>query len=241
MMILQHKTKILVGLALILLTATILTVNYTDACRLETVVVNEVPLKQWQQDFPMLQRTSIARQPFRHLAEAVLAEKDVFRVDLTCFWPHTVKISTNAFSPVCFLLDKKTRVLKGVTSDGRIVPLEHCFTDWERPVLTGVIAGQPYRRCRDYRVASIAAQLDNLGRSNPGLFQLLEEINLGREDHVRVDLAGLPFKLLVTADRFGDDLGRFVDFITRYHPDLSDVRKVDARFDNLIICSRETR
>ncbi len=238
----KRKKIQLLGIFLLVVTVVLVgVVNFTDACRLEEVQYNGTPLDNWAQRFDMLKNQSLFRQPLDKVAERLLAEKDVYKVDLSVALPHTLEIRTNAFSPLCFLVDKKTGVLYGVDDMGRVVPLEHRVTDWERPVFTGVSYGNMFDYCPEFRVALVTRQLKQLAHDNPTLFRLIEEIHLSSPAYVLVTISGLPLKLKLSAERFSAQLEKFTEFITKYDVDLSEVRGLDLRFEDMIICSRGKR
>ncbi len=235
MNILRYKARVLAGLATTLIAAFVMTVNYTDACRLQTVVLDGAPVNDWHGPFDMLKGRSVARQPFDSLARAVLTGKDVFRVNVSCRWPHTLRISTNVFSPVCLLVDRSSGDLWGVIEDGRVVPLDNALVDWECPVLTGTKSAKPFELCEDSRVTVVVAQLEAIRSDSEGLFHLLEEIDLGASDCIRISVSGLPYRLKARANTVAENLRQFVDFIAHYGPDLSEVRELDVRFADMII------
>ncbi|MEW5993177.1 MAG: hypothetical protein AB1744_02125 [Candidatus Zixiibacteriota bacterium] len=241
MTILKYKTGILLGLAVALVSALLVTVNYTDACRLESVVVNGEPVKRWESRFAMLRPRSLVRQPLDSLVQALLSDRQTFRVDVRCSWPHTFEVTTNAFLPVCLLLDNTSGCLYGLEKNGRVVPLENALTDYKQPVVTGVSVRRMYDYCTDSRVVTLVEQLEQLRRNTMPLFRMLEEVNLQQADQVQVRVAGLPFPLKARADRLCEDLHRFVDFVSYFDVDLSGVREVDLRFDDLVICAEGTK
>jgi hypothetical protein len=213
-------------------------VNFTNVCRLEAVTLNGEPVDNWSGRFDMLQEKSLFRQPLDSLARIVLTEKNTFKVDISCSWPHTLNISTNAFSPTCFLLDKTSGRFYGLEENGRIVPLENTATDWERPVLTGVKRGRWFGYCREGRVKVVVDQLEYLRKSNLNLFRLIDEIDFETTDYVQVSISGLPYRLKARPESLARDLDRFIEFVTRFDPNLDGVRHLDLRFDNMIICAR---
>ncbi len=213
-------------------------VNFTDACRLETVTLNRDTIEDWQHRFDMLEQKSIFRQQLDSLANVLLADKDVFKVDLSYSWPHVLDIKTNAFAPVCFLLDKKSGKLYGLDGDARVVPLDNATIDWEHPVLTGVKAGGLFEYCEDVRVHVIVDQLERLRKSHLDFYRLVDQIDLEATSFVQISITGLPYRLKVRPQQLWDDLKRFVDFVTKFNPDLDGVCRVDLRFDDMIICAR---
>jgi hypothetical protein len=233
------RTKLFFAFGVVIVALSVVVVNFTNVCRLEAVTLNDEPFNDWPSSFDMLRKKSLFRQPLDSLARVVLADEGTFKVDISCSWPHTLNIRTNAFSPTCFLLDKTSGRLYGLEENGRIVPLQNAVTDWERPILTGVESGRWFGYCRDVRVKVIVDQLEKLRNSNLNLFRLIDEIDLETMSYVQVSVSGLPYRLKARPEGLANDLDRFIEFVTKFDPDLSGVRHLDLRFDNMIICARE--
>lgn len=238
MRIFSKRVKLLLAFAVVFTGALLGVVNFTEVCRLEAVTLNDETIDDWRRQFDMLNEKSVFRQPLDSLTQVLLAKEGIFKVDISYSWPHTLDIRTNTFAPVCFVLDKTSGMLYGLDRDGRLIPLENAALDWERPVLTGVNAGSLLGYCEDVRVKVIVDQLERLHRNRLDFYRLLDEIDFEATDYVQVSITGLPFGLKVRAEQFLEGLNRFVDFITRFNPDLEGVRRVDLRFDDMIICAR---
>lgn len=233
----RHAGKLTAAAVILTVVAGAAVVNFTEVCRLEAVTLNDQPVADWQRRFTMLDDASMFRQPLDHLARAMLAQDSIYKVDVSCVWPHTLRVTTNAFTPTCLLLDKTTGRLQGLDAHGRIVPLSAGTEDGERPVLTGAKGGPALRYCPDTRVKVVAEQLELLRVRNAGLFCLIDEIDMTPRDHVQVMMAGQPYLLLVRPDDLANGLARFVEFVTRYNPNMKQVTLLDLRFDNLILAT----
>ncbi len=234
----SKRAKLILAASVVVGGILLVVVNFTDACRLETVTLNDKTIDDWPRRFDMLSEKSVFRQPLDNLTKVLLDQKGVFKVDVSYSWPHTVDIKTNAFAPVCFLLDKRDGALYGLDRKGRLLPLENASLDWERPVLTGVNASNLFSYCKDVRVKVIVDQLEKLRKSNIDFYRLIEEVDFEAKDYIQVSISGLSYRLKVSAEHFGEGLNKFVDFITRFSPDLNEVHQVDLRFDDMIVCAR---
>lgn len=239
MILFSKKVKLLLAFSVVLVAGVLAVVNFTDACRLETVILNGEPIDHWQDRYDMLSEASVFSQPLDRFAQRLLARKGIFKVDVSYSWPHTLNIKTNAFLPICFIVDKLSGNMYGVDRDGRLLPLENAWLNWECPVLTGVTAKRLLNYCDDVRVKAVVEQLEQLRTDQPDFFRLLNEVDFAASDHLEVFVAGLPYRLKVRAEQFLDDLNRFADFISRFNPDLDSVRQIDLRYDDMIICAKE--
>lgn len=219
----------------------IVVMHFTDACQLEQVRLNDRNIDNWPATFGLHQFKPLIRQPLDSLADVLLARKDVFRVDIDYALPDGISIRTNAFRPVGFLADKNSGDLFGLDEQARLIPLRDDEADWEHPVLTSLDAGRLFEHCRDARVSVIIAELEQLRRDNVDLYRLIEEIDLGAEACLNVTISGLPYRLKLRAESFGDDLGRFVEFVGSFNPVLDSVTLVDLRFDQMIVCTERKK
>ena len=238
MIVPSKRVQLFFAFGVVIVAVSVAVVNFTNVCRLEAVTLNGEPVNDWSGRFDMLRGKSLFRQPLDSLARIVLTDEGTFKVDISCSWPHTLNIRTNAFSPTCFLLDKTSGRLCGLEENGRVVPLENAVTDWERPVLTGVKSGRWFGYCREGRVKVVVDQLESLRKSNLNLFRLIDEVDFETTDYVQVSVSGLPYRLKARPECLARDLDRFIEFVTKFDPDLDGVRHLDLRFDNMIICDR---
>lgn len=236
-MLLSRKTTLMLLLAAIVCLATLLTTNYSDACRLEEVTLNRQAIEEWHARFGLHPEKSIVRQPVDSLAGSLLASANVFKVDISYRLPSGIDIVLNDFEIVCFLVDAHSGVLYGLTDKARVATLGKGSENWDHPVLTSVAAGPIYGFCSDARVGVVVEQLQRLRAENIDLYRLIEEIDFGHESFLQVSLAGLPYRLKIRAERLFEDMMQFVEFVSRFVPDLSGVSAIDMRFDGMIICA----
>ena len=212
------------------------TVHYTGACRLESVKVNEREISDWSTRLGLQEGKSIYRQPVDSLAWALLGKRDVFKVDIDYSFPGTIDIKVNDFEPVCFALDKYTGKMFGLNREGRVISLKDHEFSWEHPVLTSLTVGKPYDYCEDVRTLVLVNCLEQLRGENIDLYRLIYEIDLGSDSFVRVALSGLDYRLKVRAEYFLEDISRFVEFVSKFDPQLEGVSSIDLRCDGMVIC-----
>ncbi|MDH4157145.1 MAG: hypothetical protein OEW00_07710 [candidate division Zixibacteria bacterium] len=210
-------------------------VRYGDACRLTTVTVNARPMEDWSRHYGLKAGMSLLAQPLEELADSLLTVQHIYRVDLSYSWPDRVNIQTNKFVPAAFLLDKPSGQLYGLDGQARLIDLGQDALEWERPVFTSVCAGKMFRCPEDARVKVVLEQLQRLQENDRDLYRLVDEIDFGNSSFLKVSLAGLPYRLNIRAGCLLDDLDRFVEFVTRFEPDLSGVTLLDLRFDDMVI------
>ena len=238
MRFLTGKIKVLFASTAVFAVALAVTVNFTDACRLDSVSIDEKPVDDWPERFDMLAAGPVVRQPLERLASSLLSAREIHKVDISVSLPHTIEVKTNEFEPTCFLLDDRTDVIYGLDRNARVIPVDNISPDWEQPVITGVQAGTPFKRARDSRMITVVKLLQRLRDENVDLFRMIDEINMKAAGYVKVTLAGLPYSLRVRLESLDDGLARFVEFTSRYRPDLDGVEHVDLRYDNMVICRR---
>ncbi len=212
-------------------------VHFTDVCNLEAVTLNGQLLEQWSKSYAMSPDRAVTGQPVDSLAESLIGKPEVFKVDISYSLPDQIDIRTNNFESICFLLDRRTGELYGLDQSARLLSLESCEYDWEHPVLTSVTAGRLFDFCQDVRVNVIVGQLQALKRENDNLYRLIEEIDLGNQAFLKVSLAGLPYRLKVRAECFLEDMNKFMEFVSRFTPELDDTRILDLRHNGMIVCA----
>ena len=232
----SKRTVLIMVTGVIMSAALLIGVNYTDACRLEQVTINDKPVEGWRTKLVLKDGRSVLRQPADSLADLMMRASNVFKVDISYELPDRIDIRTNNFEPVCFVVDAASGKMFGLTDEARVVSLENSEFNWEHPVLTSVLAGPLYDFCQDVRVSVIVDHLEWLRDDNIVLYRLIDEIDFGYDTFVQVALTGLPYRLKVRAESFHEQMQEFVEFVSRFDPDLSDVRVIDMRFDNMIIC-----
>ncbi len=213
------------------------TVNFTDACRLRAVTLDGKPVENWQAKFSMLRSAPLSSQPVDRLAKQLLADADVFKVDVTFKLPGEIDIRTNEFEPVCFVLGQETGKLFGLNSRARLIALDYERIVWEQPVFTGLVTGALHSFCKDPRVVLVLDQLEELRHARADLYRLVDEIDFSEKDFLTVAIAGLPYRLTARADRLNEDFDRFVEFTRNYQTNLTGVERVDLRYDEMIICA----
>lgn len=231
----KRTTLVLTAVAIICATL-VVGVNYTDACRLQQVTINKQPLPDWQDRLVLNANKSVLRQPADDVARHFLKSSDVFKVDIRYSLPDRIDIRTNNFAPVCFVVDMSSGKMFGLTSEARVVSLKNSEYSLENPVLTSVAVGSLYGHCKDIRVGVIVEHLQRLKEDNAVLYGLIDEIDFGSGNFVYVALTGLPYRLKMRAENFHQQILGFVEFVSRFAPELDHVKTIDMRFDNMIIC-----
>lgn len=214
----------------------VVAVNFTDACRLRAVTLDGQPINNWQQQFSMLRAGPITSQPVDRLAKKLLADDDIYKVDVTFRLPGEIDIRTNEFQPVCFVLGQESGKLFGLNRRARLIGINYEKINWEQPVFTGLVTGSLHSFCRDPRVILVLDQLEVLRDSRAEMYRLIDEVDFTQGEFLAVSVAGLPYQLKARADRLLEDLDRFVQFTRNYETDLTGVITVDLRYDDMIIC-----
>jgi hypothetical protein len=235
---LSTRFKIILLAATVVGVTLLVTVKYTSACRLSKVTYNSSEISGWDAKYGLDDSSPLISQPVDSLARELITKRSIFKVDISYKFPQELDIRTNNFDPVSFLADRYSGQLYGVLKSGRIVDLDNCEVDWEHPVLTSVGAGRLFGHSEDDRVDVVVRQLQQIREKTIDLYRLIDEIDFGNSNFLKVSVAGLPYRLKVHAETLADDIHKFVEFVSRFNPDLSDVTLMDLRFDDMIICAR---
>lgn len=241
-MILSRPGLRLAAFALILIgVGMFVLVNFTSVSNLKAVTFNGELVEDFKTGLGLSQELPILKQPLDSLSEALLARDDIARVEIDYSLPNRLKIVTNRFDLVCFALDMRTGRLSGLTTEGRIVPIDPNQSDWELPTITSVKVGRLYQYTGDIRVRVIVESLIKLKKKHRDLFRLITEINLAKPDFIRLSISGLPYYLRARAAELDEQMVGFLRFLEKYHPSLDDTRELDLRFDDMIIQVRKGR
>ncbi|RKX27982.1 MAG: hypothetical protein DRP47_05535 [Candidatus Zixiibacteriota bacterium] len=216
-------------------------VNFTDACRLQGATLNGDPLEGWSHKLGLSETRSIVHQPVDSLAHSILARDDVFKVDIAYSLPHKLDIRTNEFDPLCFVVGKTTGKLFGLNHEGRLVKLNSAHLDWERPVFTNVVTGDLFSTCNDSRIRVVIEQLEALRQEKIDVYRLIDGVDFSDYRFLQVLVSGLPYHLRLRAQKLSNDMQRFIDFVLLYDVDLTNVKCIDLRYDDMIICAQGSK
>jgi cell division septal protein FtsQ len=216
-------------------------VNYTDACRLENVVLNGESVKNWPVRLGFKENEALVQCPVDSVAKVLLAKEKIFKVDVAYHLPNELEIKTNNFKPVCFVIGQESGKMFGLDDAGRLIGLENAEIDWEQPIFTGVNTGDMFSYCDDYRVPTAISQLEEIRNNQIDVFRLIDEIDFSNKGYLVASLSGLDLKFWVRADKLMEDMNRMVEFIHKYDTDISNLDYLDLRYDDMIICAEVKR
>ncbi|HOP07548.1 MAG TPA: hypothetical protein PLF13_09685 [candidate division Zixibacteria bacterium] len=233
---LSKKKTLMMVVMIVFGLALVSAAHFTSACRLQTVVLDNQPVEQWQETLSPLSARSILRQPLDSLAGQLLRRPEVYKVDMNFSGLRTLKIETNDFNPVCVLLDKASGKLCGLAENGRLLPLKNSPAGWECPIITGLKAWKTFTSGEDGRVPVVVNALQVIRHKHKDLYRLIGEVYMHPEGHIELTIEGLDYRVRLMPARFVEGIDRFVDFITRYSPGLDKAKYLDVRFDNMIVC-----
>ena len=232
--------KIKIGLTAFILFGIIglFALNYTGIFKLEVVTVNASVIEAENASYTLNAGQPVIRQPIDSLAKSLLKKNNIYKVDIDYNLPNTVDIKINNFQPACLVLDQVSKQLYGLNNCGRVIPLENAEYSWNNPILTSVTVGKMFDHCRDFRICQVVKLLIELKNHNLELYRLIDEIDFGNSGFLKVSIDGLSYRLIVRSHNLLGDLNRFVEFVSRFQPDLEGVRLMDLCFDDMIVCSK---
>lgn len=221
--------------AAVIVSASAAIMHFTDICNLHAVVLDNQPIPNWQGQYGLSGSRLLVNQPIDLVATELLGSNGVVKVDVDMALPGTIRIRTNDYTPVAFLVDRSTGEIWGLDQSGRIVPLKQDLTNWELPFFTGLVAGRAYGACEDLRVSVALNQIALLGEMDHDARALVGEVSFSSTDFLLVRLEGLRIPVKVSADGLARQLDAVTNFIRKFHPDLSDALALDPRFGNLVV------
>lgn len=229
------RRKLILTTAAIIALALVVLINFTDVCNLQAVTLNGRDLPDWRDRYSLSADKVVFRQPLASVSQDLLSCDSIVRVDFDYDLPGTLKIRTNAFEPACYVVDRTSGRLRGLNRQGRIIRLGQDGLTWDHPVLTSVDAAKLYTFCTDSRVRLLLPQLARLMDDNRELYRTIEEIDFQSEDYLTVSVSGLPYRLLVTAGSFEDQMNEFVRFLEQFETNQAETKTLDLRNDNMIV------
>ncbi|MFH2049715.1 MAG: hypothetical protein ABIJ12_09735 [bacterium] len=241
MITVPKKIKLMIAGILISGVGFFVVVNYTDACRLENVILNGESIENWPKRLGFKENEALVKCPVDSVAKVLLAKEKIFKVDVAYHLPNELEIKTNNFKPVCFVIGQETGKMFGLDDAGRLIGLENAEIDWEQPIFTGVNTGDMFNYCDDYRVPTAISQLEEIRKKQIDVFRLIDEIDFSNNSYLVATLSGLNLKLWVRADKLMEDMNRMVEFIHKYDTDISNLDHLDLRYDDMIICAEGKR
>ncbi len=210
-------------------------IHFTSFCNLEAVTFDGDVVTDFSPKFGLTDGRLITRQPLDSVALSILASEDVQKVDLSFDLPNGITIQTNRFETQALVLSERTGRMYGLDRHGRVVPIDNSGIRWDRPVMIGCGVKQMFVRCADPRLIVALDQLEEIRDDRSDLYQLVAEVDFGKPDYLKVRIDGLPYMLKTSAGQMSSQLDRFFSFVADYGPDLNDVRRVDLRYDDMII------
>lgn len=226
-------------IAFILFGSTLLSVgNFSDYFVLETVTVNASVMDNWSDKYDLNQNKPITSQPLDSLALELMKKKHIYKVDIDYALPNKIEIKTNNYESCCFVLDKISNKIYGLDIESRVVLLEKSEYSWDNPILTSLTINKPYGFCRDFRVKPVVRALQNLKNQNRDLYGLINEIDFGNLSFLKISIDGLSYRLKVRYDYLLEDIDKFILFVSRFDPNLENVKLLDLRYDEMIVCSQ---
>ncbi len=229
------KNRLVLMSAAVIVSASAAVMHFTDICNLHAVVLDNQPIPNWQGQYGLSGSRLLVNQPIDLVATELLGSNGVVKVDVDMALPGTIRIRTNDYTPVAFLVDRTIGEIWGLDQSGRIVPLKQDLTNWELPFFTGLVAGRAYGACEDLRVSVALNQIALLGEMDHDASALVGEVSFASTDYLLVRLEGLRIPVKVSADGLARQLDAVTNFIRKFHPDLSDALALDPRFGNLVV------
>ncbi len=230
-----REVKLLISSIILIALAVVLAIQYTGVCRLEAVTLNGQPVEQWDQKLGLFPDRTVIRQPIDSLATALLEQQGITRVDIQYRLPNMLKISTNSLDPICYMIDRLTGTFFGLDESGRVVPIDIAHANWEMPIFTGLRVRRMHDYTDDYRANLVIPQLQELRRTDPSLYQSIEDVDFSHPNYVGLGFSGRSFRLNVPADRLLQRFDEFNIFVSRYNPPMDSTSCFDMTYDDEII------
>ncbi len=210
-------------------------ISFTDVSTIEAVSLSGTVVKGWAEKYNLKKNSSVLDQPYEKLAEQMLRPDSALKVEISFSWPHTLKLELNSITPCCLLLGQENGRIFGLDKSCRVIPLAETAVDWERPLFTGIDNIKLYEVCSDSRVIRVLNALEKLRVENINFYRLIEQIDFGKHNRIEIMVSGLDHKVWVSADRTLGDLNRYLEFIGGFELDLTNIKLIDMRLEEMVI------
>jgi hypothetical protein len=232
---LPREIRIILAVVVLGAIGLVIAARYTDICRLQAVTINGQAVTLPAEELGLRSDLTIFQQPLDSLADVLLAQSGIRKVDIAYSLPNGLRISTNDLTPVCMMLNCSSGLLYALDETGRVLPLDKDSQDWVRPVITGASVRRLFDFTSDLRVGLVVPQLERLGSDHGDVYRMIREVDFSRPDYLTVSVSGLPCAIKVPSDRFQARMDEFIHFMEQYDSRPYTASAFDLRYDDMII------
>lgn len=209
--------------------------RYMDAFKLKEVHITPAKLYTNEKVLKHEIGMNMLTLPLDRITEKMLAEADVYRVDIGFRLPGTLEIQLNNVKPLALLLARDGRTLYCLDNNGVVYKHDYETYGLDYPIITGINEYKLHGRIRDTRVTPLLEQLIKVQKTDMDSYLAVSTIDLSDADKVILYIEGLPFMVLTDAGSLHKSLTKLKIFMMGHNHDLTKIKQLDLRTDGLII------
>jgi len=175
--------------------------------------------------------------PLKNTAEELLAQNNVYKVDLDYHLPNGIVVKINDIRPVAMVIGEDGNSRYRLGDNGCLLPVDSTIKQYDFPIITGLRNCAAYGKNNDDRLKLIVRQLSEIKRHFPDFYLALSNIDMSESKYISIWVDGLPFRIETYAGSLYSTIQKLKTFILEFNPDLQNIKKLDMRSDGLIIAA----
>lgn len=213
--------------------------RYMNAFKLRDVQITPARLYADDKIFKSEMGTNMLTLPLDKITEKILADADVYRVDIGFSFPGVLKIRLNDVVPLALMLARDGHTLYCLDNNGVVYGYDYETYGLDCPIITGLNDYKLHGRLHDARVIPLLGQLVRIKETDMDLYQAVSTIDLSDSGKVVLYIEGLPFCVLTDSGSLFKSLTKLKIFLMGHNHDLTKIKQLDLRTDGLIIAVNE--
>lgn len=236
--------KILIGLAAMTVALSCVTfaLEVSGHFALKRAMVNGEPLSNDEAANLGLRIGESVFQQDCEVAAAVMCRREgIGSADITIQLPDKILITTNNFDSDLLVYDAAGMRLLGLDDRQSVTPIPPSIAEYIGPTLHGLQDLKLYEKPSDFRVASVARDLEALKQEHLQWFMSICEIDFSQSDCLRISVDRFAFVTLAPADDLLLSLETLFRMADGSPEALENASSVDLRFTGQIVITPKVK
>jgi len=219
----------------ILLAGSIIAMEYSGMCKLNDMAFANNNVENSLIDSGKYKGFNLFDIPLEDIADMVLKDKKIVKVDVDYSLPGKLKIKCNDLEPIALVMPEQGGKLYQL--DRRYCLLPFSMEDMNLPIITGAQKCSPYKMTGNKALIVLADELQLIKNDFMDFYLAISNIELKSGDRIVIYLDGLPFGIKTYAGMLCQTIKRLKLFLLEYNPDLDGIKHLDMRLKNTIIAT----
>ncbi len=184
---------------------------------------------------------SVLHQPLDATANMMCRRVGIGAAHVSVVSRHSINIRTNEFYPVYLVHDARSKVLRGLTAELVIVPLDTERDIKPAPMFIGLKDLELFERPADFRLEAIVQGLLALQDEDEKLYSTISAIDCSEDTYLTVSFLNTDMLLLTTAFNIDESISQLQAIISGASDITQEATVVDMRFEGLMIIPGENK